>query len=74
MAKLPWLWGLVLVATLALVAFTLAVTTLILVTRTLLGRQRRRHVRPSWELLESSGNGHVPEDGAPWHRQGEAER
>jgi hypothetical protein len=73
-ARLPWLWGSVLVVTLALVAFTLAVSTLILITRTLLGRQRRRHVPPSWELLESSGNGHLPKDHAPWHQQGDAER
>jgi hypothetical protein len=73
-ARLPWLWGSVLVVTLALVAFTLAVTTLGLITRTLLSRQRRHQVRPSWDLLESSGNGHMPQDPAPWHRQGDSER
>jgi hypothetical protein len=73
-ARLPWFWGSMLVVTLALVAFTLAVTTLILVTRTLLSRQRRRHVSPSWELLESSSSdGHLPEDRGPWHRRGDAE-
>jgi hypothetical protein len=64
-----------LVVTLALAAFTLAVTTLILVTRTLLSRQRRGPISPSWELLESSSSdGHLPEGRAPWHRQGDAER
>jgi hypothetical protein len=73
-ARLPWLWGSMLVVTLALVAFTLAVMILILVTRTVLGRQRRRHLRPSWELLQSSSNGHLPEDRMPWHRRGDGER
>jgi hypothetical protein len=73
-AKLPWLWGSMLVVALALLVFTLAVTSLILVTGTLLRRQRRRHVRPSWELLESSSNGHMPQGRAPWHRHGDAER
>jgi hypothetical protein len=40
------LWGSVLVVTLALVAFALAVTTLVLVTRLLAGHQQRRHVSP----------------------------
>ena len=71
MAKLPWLWGSMLVITLALAVFTLAVTGLILVTRTLLNRQARRHVRPSWKLLESSGDGHIH---APRHLPGDAER
>jgi hypothetical protein len=62
------------VVTLALVAFTLAVTTLTLVTRAVLGRYRRRHLGPSWELLESSSNGHLPEGHLPWRRQGDAER
>jgi hypothetical protein len=73
-ARLPWLWGSVLVVTLALVAFTLAVATLTLITRMLTGRHQRRHVRPSWELLESSGNGQTPEDHARWPRQRDPER
>jgi hypothetical protein len=72
-ARLPWLWGWMLLVILALVAFTLAVATLTLITRTVLGRQRRRHVRPSWEFLESFGD-RLPEDRTPWPRHGEAER
>jgi hypothetical protein len=72
-ARLSWLWGSVLVATLALVAFTLAVTALMLATRMVLGRQRSRHLRPSWELLESSGSAQLPEDRMLRHRRGDAE-
>jgi hypothetical protein len=73
-ARLPWVWGSVLVVTLALVAFTLAVTMLILVTRVVLSRHRRRRLGPSWELLESSGNGYLPEDRMPGHRHEDSER
>jgi hypothetical protein len=72
--RLPWFWGSMLLVILALVAFTLAVTTLTLITRTVLSRQRRRQVRPSWEFLESFGDDRPPEDHAPRHRHGEAER
>jgi hypothetical protein len=71
-ARLPWLWGSMLVVMLALVTFTLAVTALAVATRTLLSRQRQSRVGPSWELLSSDG--HVHQDRAPRQRQGDAER
>jgi hypothetical protein len=74
MAGTAWLWGSLLVVSLALVAFTLAVTTLLLASRTVLRRRQRTQERRTWKLFGSSFNGHVPEDSGRWPPDGDPER
>ena len=71
MVPTTWLWTAMLLVGLAVAAATLAVTSLILVARMLLGVRRSEPDPPAAGRLRSSSNGHHKDHQAQPHPEGE---